>query len=117
MPSSRKKHIEPTKYLAMWDCLGLECLINISEIEGKRAWSTLKEEKLPDYPPLHMMEFRAKANPQRNYEIYLFTSYDISEEDIRRLFEDSPQVMADTIRRQGVPVYSNRLNENDRKII
>ena len=54
-----------------------------------------------------MMILRARVNSQRHCEIYAFDS-ELSEQDIRETFEDSPQVMADAIRNVGYKFYSDR---------
>ena len=101
----------------MWDMNGLEALINVTQIEKEHEqwekeniWRILKEQNetlKPAHVPLHHMILRAKCNSQRHYEIYTFDS-ELSEEDIRETFEDSPQVIADAIRNVGYKFYSNR---------
>ena len=101
----------------MWDMTGLECLLNVSKIEKEhKQWGKenifriLKEDNTtlkPAHVPLDMMILRAKVNSQRHYEIYAFDS-ELSEQDIRETFEDSPQVMADAIRNVGYKFYSDR---------
>ena len=104
----------------MWDMNGLESLINVTQIEKEHAqwekeniWRILKEENptvKPAHVPLEMMIMRAKFNSQRHYEIYTFDS-ELSEQDIRETFEDSPQVIADAIRNVGYKFYSNRATQ------
>ena len=101
----------------MWDMNGLECLLNVSKIEkDHKQWEKenifriLKEDNTtlkPTHVPLDMMILRAKVNSQRHYEIYAFDS-ELSEQEIRETFEDSPQVMADAIRNVGYKFYSDR---------
>ena len=53
--------------------------------------------------------FRARMNPQRHYEVYTVqTDPSITKEDIIRMFEDSPQSMADLVRERGEKLYSDR---------
>ena len=101
----------------MWDMTGLECLINVTKLDKEHAqWEKenifriLKDQDRtikPAHVPLDMMIMRARVNSQRHYEIYAFDS-ELSEEDIRETFEDSPQVIADAIRNVGYKFYSNR---------
>ena len=101
----------------MWDMTGLECLINVTQIEKEhKQWEKenifriLKEQNQtikPAHVPLEMMILRASVNSQRHYEIYAFDS-ELSEQDIKETFEDSPQVMVDAIRYIGHEFYSNR---------
>ena len=118
MRSSKKKL---TRFVAMWDMNGLESLINVTQIEKEHAqWEKenifriLKEENhavKPAHVPLDMMILRAKFNSQRHYEIYTFDS-ELSEQDIRETFEDSPQVIVDAIRRIGHKFYSDRATQS-----
>jgi len=56
---------------------------------------------------------RARYNTQRHYEIYIVTATDgITAEDIRKMFETNPQMSADTIRRIGQCVHSDRVQED-----
>lgn len=90
---------------------GLEMLFNVSDWSKKVTWATLKEEPVPGGPSLQMMIIRAKMNSQRQYEIYSFDAEDgITELDIRKGFEDNPQVIVDFIRENGEKIYSDRHN-------
>lgn len=99
------------KYLAMWCNEGLECLINVSEIEQKNILAVLKGEPLHQIPLGHM-KLRAQVNSQRHYEIYAFTS-DIPEVSLRSEFEEHPQAIVDSIRRIGAKIYSDRKTAKD----
>ena len=123
MRSSKKK---TTRFVAMWDMTGLEALINVTKIEKEHEqWEKenifriLKEQDpapRPNHVPLEMMILRARANSQRHYEIYAFDS-ELSEQDIRETFEDSPQVIVDAIRRIGHEFYSDRVVERLQVIV
>ena len=63
---------EPTKFIAMWDNTGLECILDVTkhekeieDFEKQKAWSILKGDVLhpvkPPSIPLQMMILRAKA--------------------------------------------------------
>ena len=118
MRSSKKKS---TRFVAMWDMNGLEALINVTQIEKEHEqwekeniWRILKEQNETVRPapvPLNQMILRAKFNSQRHYEIYTFDS-ELSEQDIRKTFEDSPQVIADAIRNVGYKFYSDRATKS-----
>ena len=105
----------------MWDMNGLESLINVTQIEKEhKQWEKenicriLKEENTavkPAHVPLEMMIMRAKFNSQRHYEIYAFDS-ELSEQDISKTFETSPQVMVDAIRGIGHKFYSDRATKS-----
>ena len=118
MHSSKKK---TTRFVVMWDMNGLESLINVSKIEKEHEqWEkenifrVLKEDNTtlkPAHVPLNQMILRAKFNSQRHYEIYTFDS-ELSEQDIRETFENSPQVIADAIRNVGHKFYSDRATKS-----
>jgi len=99
----------------MWDCNGLEAAANVSDIRRKLVWARLKGEdtrKVPAEPNLMLWQLRAQFNPQRNYEIYLLeVGEGITVADIREAFAGNPQGMADTVRRIGHKVYSDRATQ------
>ena len=123
MRSSKKK---TTRFVVMWDMTGLECLINVTKLdkeheqwEKENIFRILKDQDRtikPAHVPLNMMIMRARANSQRHYEIYAFDS-ELSEEDIREIFESDPQVMADAIRNVGHRFYSDRANKKQQVIV
>ena len=104
----------------MWDCNGLEAAINVTDINRKRVWATLKGEdasKIPVEPNLMHWRLRAQANSQRHYEIYLVeVENGITVDDIVEAFEDAPQQMADTVRRIGHCFFSDRRDEKEVRI-
>lgn len=105
-------------YVAMWDCQGLECLVNWTEISRRRTWQALAGQPLSDIPNVNMMQLRAQFNPQRNYEIYKFSvDRSVSVEDLRNMFDTDPQHIVNLIRKHGESIYSNRENPAKRKII
>lgn len=121
-----RKSKEPTKFIAMWANTGYECIINVSkhekeleDFEKHKVWSVLKGELhnvKPPSIPLQMMIIRARANPQRHYEIYGFTS-DESEKYVRKMFTEDPQIIVNWIRENGVEIYSERAKTKDVVIV
>jgi hypothetical protein len=114
-------------FIVSWDNTGLEACIDITEDRDQSE--TFEQEKLfdiirdPDTVPRNehlvkvnqivgMMIMRARANPQRHYEIYTVTSDStVTAEDLRDLFESTPQTAADMIRKRGTQLYSDRANQ------
>lgn len=102
--------------VAMWSSEGLECVIDFTEMAQQDLLDTLKsghavKSQTDHY--LNMMIWRARANSHRHCEIYLFNAVEgISADDVRGMFEDDPQMAADTIRRIGTEMYSDRYAEN-----
>ena len=103
------------KFLAMWDILGLETLIDITAREQENIMAALRDEKLPNSNPIQHMVLRARYNTQRHYEIYYFTS-ELTEQDIRYMFEHDPQVIVDAIRNVGHKLYSDRADKTKQVI-
>ena len=100
------------QYLAMWDMYGLEFIFDTSKWEKEYMWSILSEKPKPTTPSIQMMILRAKANPQRCYEIYAFNADEgINEESIKIAFESAPQGIVDFIRTNGQKIYSDRATQ------
>lgn len=96
----------------MWDCHGLEALARIPE-PADTTFALLQSKKAPEMPNIMHWKLRAQANGQRHYEIYTFSaSDDVDIDDIREMFEANPQVAADTIRRIGHQIYSDRASDH-----
>jgi hypothetical protein len=107
------------QFLIVWDQLGLECCIDITEDQQRRMWQTLRGEPVSEtaVPNYNHLLLRARVNSQRHYEIYTCEAVDgITAEDIREMFDASPQSAADTIRRLGHCLHSNRA-QKDRVLI
>jgi hypothetical protein len=107
-------------FLLSWDCQGLESVINVTEYEKAAVWSKLQDQDTPTELGSivrHLM-LRARANPQRHYEIYTMTAVDgISDEDIREMFNSDPQGSAKLVRDRGNQIYSDRVNQDKVKIV
>ena len=81
-------------------------------------WSALKGEKpTVRIPGIDLLILRARANPQRNYEIYTVqVEADVTLKDIRDMFKDTPQEIVDLVRARGHKLYSDRQYTEDRVI-
>lgn len=99
-------------FVVVWCSDGLECVEEITGQDKRAMWAVLKDEEpkvLTDL--LKYSILRARFNPQRNYEIYTVTAVDgIRKKDIVEMFNNSPQTAADSIRRLGNKLYSDRLS-------
>ena len=99
-------------FAVMWDCYGLEALAGIPN-SADTTFALLQSKKAPEMPNIMHWKLRAQANSQRHYEIYTFSvESGIGADDIREMFEANPQLAADTIRRIGHQIYSDRVEEN-----
>lgn len=111
------KEPEDNVFLLVWDMNGLEAIVDIRDIDAADTMARLKNEPATALrSQLNYFILRARFNAHRHYEIYsIHTSKDVSEEDLRGMFEDDPQLAVDLIRKRGTILYSNRLS--DRTII
>jgi hypothetical protein len=100
-----------TAYMAYFDTLGFEWIFNVTDYEKKKMWAVLKGDTKVDFPiPRHAI-IRAQANPQRFPEIWAFES-EISLDELKEYSEDSPQMLADAIRRCGQNVFKTPKTES-----
>ena len=96
------------RFLAMWDCDGLECMFDITDMEGDALISKLKGETYRVPFNISTMMIRARANSQRSYEIYTFSTYETMDYDfVKEMFESDPQTIVNSIREQGNKIYSD----------
>ena len=103
------------QFLIMWCNEGLECCIDITEDQQQRMWERLKGQPLREtaIPNYNHLLLRARVNSQRHYEVYSVEATDgITAEDIKEMFDASPQGAADTIRRLGHCLHSDRATKN-----
>ena len=91
-------------YLAYFDSLGFECVLDCTEYDRKAMWASLSDKKIDNEIPLHQMIMRARFNPQRFPEIWTFHS-EVDIDTIIKYTKDMPQEMADLIREHGTKVY------------
>ncbi len=103
-----------SQFVLMWDNTGLEYIGDVTAADQDRMWSALKGKPATvTIPNLMHMRLRAQANMHRHYEIYFCDAQDgITVDDIRDMFESSPQMAADTIRKLGHCFYSGREHED-----
>ena len=98
-------------YMAYFDTLGFEWIFCVSDYEKKKMWAILKGDEKIDFPiPRHAI-LRARANPQRFPEIWAFES-EISLKELQIYSEETPQVLADAIRRCGQNVFKTHKEES-----
>ena len=114
-------------FILSWDNTGLEACVDITDdrdrsdnFEQEKIFELIRDpHTVPENKHLNkvnrmvsMMMLRARANPQRHYEIYtITTTEDITAKDLRELFSDSPQSAAELIRERGTKLYSDRASQ------
>lgn len=91
-------------YVAYFDCLGFECILNASGHEHRNLLLALKNQPRQRFP-LNSLLLRAKANSQRNPEIWSFWS-EIDLNTLLQCAKESPQELADLIRANGSPLFT-----------
>jgi len=113
------------QFIVSWDNTGLEHLIEIAEEEKIVVFEILKAHPKANPPKIvnrlanliSNLLLRARYNQQRHYEIYSFNAQKgITKDDILVAFNESPQTMADTIRKIGVKIHSDRALSNPKII-
>lgn len=96
--------------MAYFDTLGFEWIFNVTDYEKKKFWATLKGDEKVDFPiPRHAI-LRAQANPQRFPEIWAFES-EVSLEELKIYANETPQALADAIRKSGQNVFKTSKTE------
>ena len=105
-----------SRFLAMWDCNGLEYLCDITDLEHDKMISDLKCESFKTPFNLTMLMLRARANSQRSYEIYIFETTDMEYDEVEYCFENDPQVIVNLIRERGNKLYSDYTPSERKKI-
>lgn len=105
-------------FVISWDMFGVEAIVNVSDIEKNTMWAALKGEDTSRDPNVSqivsLIMLRARLNGQRNYEVYAIDTEDnISEKDLRTMFEEEPQGSADLIRERGRVLFDGRASTKD----
>ena len=102
-------------YLIYWCSEGLESVVPISQYEEIDVENTFRilNDKDPIRNPINTiiqtMLLRARYNTQRHYELYAIEADPgISGPDIETMFANNPQGAADTIRKIGIKLWSDR---------
>lgn len=92
-----------------WDNLGVEMVFDVDAEQSKRVEAALREEPYKRQDPgelLEMVLLRARFNSHRNYEVYAINMPEsFSEEEVRTMFEENFQIMAELVRKKGIKLY------------
>ncbi len=100
-------------YIAYWDCLGFESIVDLTEHDKKAMWAELKGEQPKRLQAVPFFIMRAKANPQRFPEIWTFQS-EVDEKELWQYATAHPQELADLIRENGTKVF---VTHRDKEVI
>jgi hypothetical protein len=109
-----------SKFICMWDCNGIESVIDITEYEFEE--DTRLMEMIRTGKPVNKgglgslvqrLILRSRFNNQRHYEIYAIeATKGITDKDIFQMFDNDPQGSADLIRNRGVKIHSARATKS-----
>lgn len=106
-------------FLFSWDCTGVEAIIPITQYEDwdtANAFSVLEGNSKSVNPLggiLHSVLMRARANPQRFYEVYTVDCEEgITQSIWQEMWDINPQSCADIIRTRGVKLYGEPMPVN-----
>jgi hypothetical protein len=100
------------QWCVLFDNEGLDTLVPWGELAADRMLTKLSGSEMSSANPQHIvsrMMLRARFNLQRFPEVWTYqTDEDIEYEDMRSLWEDSPQYMADLIREKGDQLFGDK---------
>ena len=103
------------KYIATFDNQGFEMICNITSYERRKLLADIQGTPIASPFNLRLLIIRANANPQRDPEIWAFSTTDsITEEDLIQMSKEQPQATDDMIRRNGKCLF--RTKHKDRII-
>lgn len=97
-------------FMAYWDSLGFEWIVNVTDYEKKKFWATLKGDTKVDMPIPRYAIIRARANPQRFPEIWGFES-ELTLKELQKFAHEHPQALATAIRNCGQAVFKTPREE------
>ena len=100
------------KFVAYFDSLGFEFVVDITDTLVDMTFTILKEEEDPSLLSfIQTAILRARCNPHRWPEIWSFESSDITLDELNEMAEHTPQILADTIRSKGISIYRSPQQE------
>lgn len=96
------------QWVVLFDCLGVDTLLPWDDLKGEDMLTVLSGKKPKDRvgQRVSMMVMRAKANHQRFPEVWAYdTAEDYAYEEMREIWEDAPQPVADMVRARGTNLF------------
>lgn len=100
-------------YVAYFDCLGFECILDATAHDRKKTWNALQNKTTARFP-LNELIIRARLNSQRSPEIWSFWS-EIELDTLKKYATEMPQQFAALIRENGNPLYQLEKQAQDIK--
>jgi hypothetical protein len=109
------------QWAVLFDSEGLDTLVPWGELAADRMMTKLSGGAMPSANPQHIvsrMMLRAQFNLQRFPEVWTYqTDEDIEYADMRSLWEDNPQYMADLIRVKGDQLFGDKPGTKRKQVI
>ncbi len=96
------------QWIVLFDTLGVDTLIPWDELKGDDMIAVLsgKKPKNNGNQRVNIMILRAKANHQRFPEVWAYdTADDFEYEEMRKMWEETPQQIADLVREKGTNLF------------
>ena len=97
-------------FMAYWDTLGFEWIVDVSDYEKQKFWAVLKGDTKVDMPIPRYAIIRARANPQRFPEIWAFES-ELTLKELQEFSKEHPQSLATAVRKCGQAVFKTHRDE------
>jgi hypothetical protein len=97
-------------FMAYWDTLGFEWIVNVTDYEKQKCWAALKGDAKVDMPIPRYAIIRARANPQRFPEIWAFES-ELTLKELQKFAHEHPQALATAVRNCGQAVFKTPREE------
>jgi len=96
------------QWVVLFDTLGVDTLLPWDDLKGDDMIAVLSGKAPGKKGNRHvsMMVIRAQANHQRFPEVWAYdTAEDYEYEEMKKMWEDSPQVVADSVRERGTSLF------------
>ncbi len=96
------------QWIVLFDSLGMDTLLPLDDLRQDDMIAILSGEQPVGgwNTRVIMMVHRARANQQRRAEVWAYdTADDFTEPDMREMWQDAPQGMADLVRDKGTCLY------------
>jgi hypothetical protein len=96
------------QWVVLFDTLGVDTLIPWDDFKSDDMIAVLSGKNPANKGNKHVstMVLRAKANHQRFPEVWAYdTAEDYGYEDMRKMWEDMPQAVADSVREKGTNLF------------
>lgn len=99
--------VDNNRYITLFDNEGFESIIDITCDNVEKVTAALEDAEDPEkkiHSLINTMTLRARFNPHRNPEIWVFWSH-IDTDTLWKASQENPQQMADLIRKKGVNIF------------